>query len=81
MFGRELVPAARQFTDSAQSDANVNTQFLAALTKIRGAALSCTYSIPDSMGRMADYGRVNVRYTPCGSTMSVVIPKVANAAD
>jgi hypothetical protein len=33
------------------------------------------------MGSMPDYNRVNVRYTPGGSTMSVVIPKVANAAD
>jgi hypothetical protein len=63
------------------SDADVNKQFLDALNAIRGAALACSYTIPDSMGRMPDYNRVNVRYTQGGMTTSVVIPKVANAAD
>jgi hypothetical protein len=62
------------------SDANVNQQFLAALNKIRGSSLACTYAIPDSMGGMPDIMKVNVRYTP-GSGMPVVIPKVADAAD
>jgi hypothetical protein len=63
------------------TDADVNRQFLDALNQIRGAALACAYTIPDSMGRMPDYTKVNVRYTPGGSTTSVVIPKVAGPAD
>jgi hypothetical protein len=63
------------------SDADVNRQFLAALNTIRGTALACSYAVPDSMGSALDYNRVNVRYTPGGSTTSVVTPKVANAAD
>jgi hypothetical protein len=63
------------------SDTDVNRQFLEALNKIRGAALACAYAIPDSMGRMVDITKVNVRYTPGGSTMSVVIPKVGSAAE
>jgi hypothetical protein len=63
------------------SDMDVNRQFLDALNKIRGAALACAFTIPDSMGRMPDYTKVNVRYTPGGSTTSVIIPKVAGAAD
>jgi hypothetical protein len=62
------------------SDADVNRQFLEALQKIRGAVLQCAYTIPDSMGRMPDFNKVNVRYTPAAG-MSTIIPKVANAAD
>jgi hypothetical protein len=62
-------------------DADVNRQFVEALNKIRGTALQCAYTLPDSMGRMIDIKKVNVRYTPGGSTTSEVIPKVANEAD
>jgi hypothetical protein len=60
------------------NDTDVNAQFLAALQAIRGAALQCAYTIPDSMGKMPDFNKVNVRYTP-GGGMSSIIPKVANA--
>jgi hypothetical protein len=62
-------------------DADVNRQFVEALNKIRGSALQCVYTIPDSTGRMVDFRKVNVRYTPGGTTTSEIIPKVANAAD
>jgi hypothetical protein len=63
------------------TDTDVNGQFLDALDKIRGAALACAYEVPDGMGRQLDYGRVNVSYTPGGSTTAIIVPKVANAAD
>jgi hypothetical protein len=62
------------------NDTDVNNQFLMALQSIRGAALQCAYTIPDSMGKMPDFNKVNVRYTPGGGASSV-IPKVMNAAD
>jgi hypothetical protein len=62
------------------SDADATRQFLAALQTIRGSSLQCAYAIPDAMGRMPDLTKVNVRHTP-GGGMSVLIPKVANAAD
>jgi hypothetical protein len=58
---------------------NVNQQFLDALNKIRGAALSCTYLIPMPTMGMPDFDSVNVDYTPGGGT-KVVIPKVHDKA-
>lgn len=45
---------------------NVGQQFLDALNEIRGAALGCQYSIPAPSEGEADYGKVNVQYTPGG---------------
>ena len=57
---------------------NVNQQFLDALNKIRGAALSCTYLIPVPTKGNPDFNSVNVQYTPGGGGPVVVLPKVAN---
>lgn len=45
---------------------NTNDQFLMALNAIRGAALGCTYDIPQPTQGTPDYGKVNVQYTPGG---------------
>lgn len=58
---------------------NVNQQFLEALNKIRGAALSCSYLIPTPTVGMPNFDSVNVQYTPGGGT-KVVIPKVKDKA-
>ena len=59
---------------------NTTTQFLAALNKIRGTVLGCTYQIPvPKNGGTLDYGTVNVVYTPSGGN-PVTIPKVADKA-
>jgi hypothetical protein len=42
---------------------NVEQQFVAALSSIRGASLPCQYEVPIPDGGLPDYGRVNVEYT------------------
>jgi hypothetical protein len=64
------------FVDTNQ---NVNQQFLDALNKIRGAALSCSYLIPTPTVGMPNFDSVNVQYTPGGGT-KVVLPKVKDKA-
>jgi hypothetical protein len=59
---------------------NVNQQFLDALNKIRGAALSCNYLIPVPTKGNPDFNSVNVQYTPGDGGPVVVLPKVANKA-
>jgi len=59
---------------------NVNQQFLEALNKIRGAALSCSYLIPTPKVGMPNFDTVNVAYTPGGGGPKVVIPKVHDKA-
>jgi hypothetical protein len=59
---------------------NVNQQFIDALNAIRGAALGCNYEIPMPMSGTPDYTKVNVEYTPGGSTTAQVIPQVADKA-
>jgi hypothetical protein len=51
---------------------NVGQQFLMALNMIRGAALGCQYNIPVPEAGMADYGKVNVQYTPGGGGSPVL---------
>ena len=57
------------FVDTNQ---NVNQQFLEALNKIRGAALSCSYLIPTPTVGMPNFDSVNVEYTPAGGTKQVI---------
>ena len=59
---------------------NVNQQFLDALNKIRGAALSCTYLIPTPTKGMPDFDSVNVEYTPGGGGAKEIMPKVHDKA-
>jgi hypothetical protein len=59
---------------------DVNAQFLAALTAIRGAALGCSYKIPVPEKGTPDYEKVNVQYTPGDGSKAQLFPKVANAA-
>jgi hypothetical protein len=52
---------------------NVSQQFLAALNKIRGAALGCQYKIPlPASGGAVDYHQVNVQFTPSGGKAALV---------
>jgi hypothetical protein len=62
------------------SDADLVRQFLDALNRIRSTSLGCEYSIPDTMGRQPDYRRVNVWFTPRGSS-PMLVPKVASSTD
>jgi hypothetical protein len=57
----------------------VDTQFLAALNKIRGSALGCTYKIPaPSTGSTTDFTKVNVQFTSGGK--KTIFPQVASKA-
>jgi Mg-chelatase subunit ChlD len=58
---------------------NISAQFLAALDKIRGAALGCQYKIPVPMTGSVDDSKVNVQFTPSGGK-SELVPHVADAA-
>jgi len=49
------------FVLSATDD--LNMRLLEALNQIRGSALACEYTIPDSQSGSLDFGKVNVRYT------------------
>jgi hypothetical protein len=54
------------------------TQFLDALTKVRGAALPCDYAIPAPEAGTADFTKLNVQYTP-DTGSAVVYPNRAGA--
>ena len=54
--------------------------FLEALNTIRGKALGCAFLLPESMGKPLDYQQVNFLYTRGGTTATVYVRKVANAA-
>ena len=57
---------------------NVSQQFLAALNKIRGAALGCQYKIPVPQGGGAvNFQEVNVQFTPA-SGAPIVVPYVSD---
>jgi hypothetical protein len=56
---------------------NVSTQFLAALNKIRGAALGCQYKLPIPEAGTVDTAEVNVQFTAPGGKPELV-PQVAN---
>jgi hypothetical protein len=58
---------------------NVSTQFLAALNKIRGAALGCQYKLPIPESGTVNTGEVNVQFTATGGQPELV-PQVANQA-
>ena len=58
---------------------NISTQFLAALNKIRGAALGCQYKIPIPMTGTVNINQVNVQFTASGGKPEVV-PHVGDAA-
>jgi hypothetical protein len=58
---------------------NVSTQFLAALNKIRGAALGCQYKLPIPDSGLIDTGKVNVQFTPTGGK-SELVPQVPSKA-
>jgi hypothetical protein len=58
---------------------NVEQQFLAALSAIRGASLPCQYAVPLPDGNIPDFTRVNVQYTS-GTGVKTALPYVASAA-
>jgi hypothetical protein len=59
---------------------NVTQQFIDALNQIRGAALGCTFPIPQPNGQNPDFGKVNVHYTPGSGGSGDYFPKVDGAA-
>jgi hypothetical protein len=63
------------------SNQNASEQFLQAMNEIRGAALACSYLIPQPpQGEDIDYNAINVQYTADGA-MPVIIPQVKSQAD
>ena len=58
---------------------DVETQFVAALSAIRGAALPCQYEVPLPDGGNADFGKINVQYTS-GAGVAGGLPYVETAA-
>ena len=59
---------------------NVGQQFLDALNVIRGTALGCVYKLPSPDGGTPDYDKVNVQYTPGGSSTGQMLPRVSGQA-
>jgi hypothetical protein len=62
-----------------KSTGNVEQQFTAALTAIRGASLPCQYQVPLPDSGMPDFTRVNVEYTS-GAGVQSGLPYVESAA-
>jgi hypothetical protein len=56
---------------------NVSQQFLAALNKIRGAALGCQYKIPVPQNGSVNFQQVNVQFTPA-SGKAQLVPQVSD---
>jgi Mg-chelatase subunit ChlD len=56
---------------------NISTQFLAALNKIRGAALGCQYKVPVPTTGTTNFSEVNVQFTASGGKPELV-PQVAD---
>lgn len=55
--------------------------FSAAMNSIRSKAAACEFIIPPApAGQQLDPGKVNVNYTPSGSTTKVTLPNVVSAA-
>jgi hypothetical protein len=59
---------------------NTAQGFIDAMNKIRGAALTCSYTIPAAEAGAADPGKVNIRYTPGSGGAQQLLGKVANKA-
>ncbi|HEY4122854.1 MAG TPA: vWA domain-containing protein [Byssovorax sp.] len=61
---------------------DATTQLVTALTAIEKSQVTCTFAMPmsDDMGNPVDPSKVNVEYTPGGSTMPEDFGKVTNAA-
>jgi hypothetical protein len=58
------------------------TQFQQKMDEIREAVLACEFLIPEpQMGEEFDPTKVNVKYTPGGSTTGENIPQADNAED
>jgi hypothetical protein len=66
------------FVDANQ---NATDEFLKAMNEIRGAALACSYLIPEPEMGDLDFGNVNVQYQPSGGGEPVIIPKVGSKAE
>jgi hypothetical protein len=54
---------------------NISAQFLAALNKIRAAALGCQYRIPVPDSGTVNFKQINVQFTPSGGS-SEFVPQV-----
>jgi hypothetical protein len=68
------------FVISDQSD--VAAQFVTALNSVRGHGLSCDYQIPKpEKGKLLDYGKVNVAYTPKAGEDAEIVPYVDEGVD
>jgi hypothetical protein len=63
-------------------DANAAIAFGQALEQIRGVAAPCDFVIPTegAKGKMVDPSRVNVQYTPMGSTMPTLVAQTTDGS-
>ena len=61
-------------------DANASVAFGQALEQIRGVATPCDFVIPTegAQGKMVDPSRVNVQYTPMGSTKPTLVAQTTD---
>lgn len=61
--------------------ANAGAEFLKAIQEIQGQALGCSFKVPTPpAGQTLELGKVNVFYTPQGSSTPTIIYKVKDAA-
>jgi hypothetical protein len=68
------------FVISDQAD--VAEQFVKALNSVRGHGLACEYQVPKpEQGKLLDYGKVNVAFTPKAGDDAEIVPYVDTPAD
>jgi Mg-chelatase subunit ChlD len=76
----DQIAAAGGTTKSYDITTNVSG-FSAAMASIRNKAAACEFIIPPPpAGQQLDTGKINVNYTPSGSTTKVTLPNVVSAA-
>lgn len=63
------------------TSATTESDFVAALTKIRGQSLPCQFDLPVPEAGTPDYSKVNVVYTDSATGNASIVPYVADLAD
>lgn len=63
------------------TSSTTESDFVAALTKIRGQSLPCQFPLPVPEAGTPDYSKVNVVYTDSKTTNATIVPYVADLAD
>ena len=63
------------------TSSTTESDFVAALQKIRGQSLPCQFDLPVPEAGTPDYSKVNVVYTDSATTNATIVPYVADLAD